>query len=272
MRASHEARNLNICIYCVVDFSFLSWNIQGKRHFTKTRFSKIEPFLRNARADILCLQEAHELGAQLPRFESFKGFNTVLPENERNQNVIISRFPIRTHGELEFPRFANRSLEKALWADIACDGTLMRVYNCHFAIVGVGPSCREQQLQFLLNHAEEHQGPAIICGDFNTTIPAAGIKRILTQIFHLEPNHSMRIGNQYFSEDERYPFARAAEKHGFREATDITKATWRIAPLRWELFKVKLDWMFVRNVETRHVALSPYISDHRAIYAECSVA
>ncbi len=252
-----------------MQFSVLTWNIHGKRHITKTNFAKVVPALESLRTDILCLQEAQEARDRLHKIRALWGFEQVFPSRGYNQNVILSRFPVLAHGDVVFPKLVNTWLENALWADIAVAGTVVRVYNCHFGIVGAGPSSREQQLDFICDHAESHKGPVIVCGDLNTTIPRKGLRRKLVQLFHLQPEQKMNVGGKTFDHDERYAIVKVAERRGFREVTDISQATWRVYPFDWELFSLKLDWFLVRGLDTHDVRMYPYITDHRAITAEC---
>lgn len=255
-----------------MQFSVLTWNIHGKRHITKTNFSKVLPALEGLTTDILCLQEAEEARHRLGGIRALAGFGRVFPVRGYNQNVILSRFPVLDHGDVVFPKFVNTWLENALWADIAISGGVVRIYNCHFGIVGAGPSSREQQLHYIFDHAETHVGPTIVCGDFNTIIPKEGPERKLMQLLNLESESRMNVGGEYFEHDERYALVKVAERRGFREVTDITQATWRIYPFEWEPFKLKLDWLLVKGLHTPSVVMHPYITDHRAIRAECRLA
>ena len=223
------------------------------------------------RADIVCLQEAREARDKLSRLDAFDFYERVMPQRKDDQNIILSRFAVRARGEVHFSQLASRRLQPALFADMPVDGKTLRVYNCHFGIVTVGPAAREQQLRRVIEHAAEHSGPVIICGDMNTTIPRHGLRRSMVQLFHLQPPGSVRVNGERFAGDERYAFVKVAEEWGYREATDISQSTWSIYPLKWELFKLKLDWLLVRGVETSNVVLHPYISDHKAIHADCMV-
>lgn len=255
-----------------MNFSVFDWNIQGTNYYTSVGFDKIAPVLEKTEADIYCFQEAEELMTKLADFDNLKQLYYIYPDGSQNRNLLLSRFPIVAGGDIVFPSLADKqskSLENALWADIEIDGTIVRIYNCHFEIVGVGPKERAAQLQFVLTHAKNYAEPTIICGDLNTTIPSAGMKRKIVQWFHREPNESIVIDDRSFECDERYAFVKLAEKEGFREATDISKSTWSLA-FGWELFRLKLDWFLVRNLVTSKVSLRDYVSDHRAIIAECS--
>lgn len=247
----------------------LSWNVHGRRYITKTNFKKIVPALEEHQADVLCLQEADEVRTKLHRVQALSDYDAVIPTRGFNHNIILSRFPIKKKGELEFPRMIRTRMENAIWADIQIHGRIVRIYNCHFSLIGAGPSSRERQLHFILDHADTHDGPVIVCGDFNTSIPHAGLKRTMVQLFHFQTSGKMHVEGEHFSDDERYAMVKVAEKRGFREAADITRATWRIHPFPWELFRLKLDWFLVRGIETPQVDLHPYISDHRAIHATC---
>lgn len=252
-------------------FSILSWNIHGTRHYTKTNFKKVAPSLEKAGADIFCFQEAQELREKLDDFNGLRALNRVFSKDADCNNIILSRFPVVSGGEIAFPRFTNISMEKALWTDIAAEDKIIRIYNCHFGILGAGPKQRADQLKFILADSRQHAGPVIICGDFNNTIPPAGVKRKIVQWFHKEANESLMVDGKYFYDDERYILLNIAEKEGFREATDILKSTWCLA-FGWELFNLKLDWLLVRGVITLKVSLGDYISDHRAILAECVIS
>ncbi|MFA6306586.1 MAG: endonuclease/exonuclease/phosphatase family protein [Patescibacteria group bacterium] len=253
-------------------FSVLNWNIHGTRHYTKTDFNKVTPILGKADADIFCFQEAQELRGKLNNFNRLRALDRVFPKNVNDNNIILSKFPIISSGEIAFPQFADRPLEEALWADIQIENKIIRIYNCHFGILGAGPKQRADQLKLILADSRRHDGPVIICGDFNTTIPPAGAKRKIVQWFHKEANESLFLNGKYFYGDERYVFLDIAARAGFHEATDILKSTWCIPPFGWELFNLKLDWFLVRGVEATKVSLGDYISDHRAILAECVIS
>jgi len=254
-------------------FKVLDWNIQGRKYYTSTNLSKIVPILEGVDADILCIQESQDLKKQLPNITALRSYYPVLAQNEGwNDNLILSRLPVLSSGDLSFPSTTETVLEGALWADIDVSGHVLRIYSCHMGIIGLGPKDRIRQLEHVLEHSSTHVGPAIICGDMNTTIPPAGIRRKIVQWFHREPDDSIPVNGQNFISDERYVFAEIAERAGFRESIDITKSTWCIPPLCFELFDLKLDWFLVRDVKVQNVALSDYVSDHRSVTAECTLA
>ncbi len=250
-------------------FSVVTWNIQGTKHFTHTRFDKIEPVLDQIPADILCLQEAQSIIMNPAHSGRFASVHAVLPANTIDHNVILSNLTVVSKGGIAFPFSWKKPAEKTVWITVQAGGKNVKIYNCHFAIIGIGPAERAQQLEIVIADANKHQGPVIICGDFNTTIPPAGLGRKIVQFFHREPNESIQIAGQIFLSDERYPFLKMAQREGFQEVTDITQATWCVSPLKCELFHLKLDWFLVRDLVASRVVLGDYISDHRSLLVEC---
>ncbi|MBI5421323.1 MAG: endonuclease/exonuclease/phosphatase family protein [Parcubacteria group bacterium] len=250
--------------------SILSWNIQGGPYFPQTNFKRIAPALNASSAGVLCLQESQIIQSHTALVPEPGVYHKVIPERFVDGNSIHSRFPIEAFGEIIFPSSIKLGyeFERALWADIRYGSSIIRIYNCHLAIRGVGPKERAEQFQHILLHARNHQGPTIVCGDMNTTIPMAGFRRRIVQLFHGEPNGSMQIDGKLFSEDERYPFVVLARSEGFAEAINLNSSTWSLSPrLGWEVFHLKLDWFFVRNFELPNITLGGYISDHRLVFA-----
>lgn len=249
------------------DLSILSWNIQGSPNFPRTFFWRVAPRIRQTPASVICLQEGLSILSHQERVVPFDSHQPVIGSG----NIIFSRYELVNAGTLDFPisLFPQLNLEQVAWSDLRLDTRILRLYNCHLGIRGIGPSQRAQQLGRVLAHARHHEGPAIICGDMNTTIPAAGLRRRIVQIFHSEPDGTMHVDGEPFTSDERYPFARLAEQHGFREAIDMQASTWAISPqLNWEIFDLKLDWFFVRGMDLPKITLGDYISDHRSVLAE----
>lgn len=250
-----------------MNFSLLSWNIQGTSYFTWTKFSKISPFLESSHADIFCLQEAEKLRLALDTFPRLKNLHRVLPRDSHNRNLILSAFPIRESGEIVYVTHRDRLLENTLWATVEIDGSLVKIYNCHLGIVGFGPRERAEQLRLVTRDARQHRGPVIICGDMNTTIPEPGFRRKIIQTFHRQPSESLYVDGQLVESDERYTFLNIAREEQFEEAIDIERATWGVSSLNWDLFGLKLDWLLMRELQKPHITLGDYISDHRSVHA-----
>ena len=255
-----------------MDLKILSWNIEGTKYYTSTNFKKIRPILEKIEADIFCLQEGQEFLAKLNEFQKFKDFKHIFShEDNDGLNVILSRFPIIVSGEISIPLSIKYPPGKVLWADIKVNKEIIKIYNCHFGVVSVGPLERANLLKFIFNDSKKHSGPVVICGDLNTTIPAAGLKRKIVQLFHKEKNSSLLTSGKYPKSDERYSLVNIANHSGFKEAVNISKSTWGIRSLSLELFKLKLDWFLTRNIRINKVVLGDFVSDHRSVYAEFSI-
>jgi len=264
-------------------FQVLTWNVQGIKNYTRTAFDDVAPVIDSFSADILCLQEMPRARDQLVKLKRIRAFHCCISSfNNRclqpsatpepfNHNIIVSRYPIKKWGELRFPRTITKQyLEHVTWADITIRGRTIRVYNCHLAIIGVGIRERQQQISFIFKHAHTFPGPVIICGDMNTTIPKKGIKRRLVQWLHDEPDASMIVNGRCMDGDERYSFSNLAKNFGFNDALKITESTWALPPTGYQLFNLKLDWFFTRNIRTNKILYGKYISDHKPIRVTCS--
>ena len=268
--------------------SVLSWNIMGKTWlFLDNTFfgelsrswvyKKVKIFLEQTKPDIICLQEASQyLPQKIDKYLQEIDYNLVNNENKKsNWNIIASKFPIVNSGEVFLEngdginsRRIKRYPSSCLWADCKIDKSLIRIYNCQFRIRGIGIQERIYFLNSILEHAQSTPHPVIICGDMNTTIPKQGFARKIVELVHNEPDSSMQSDGKYQPQDERFIFNSVAEKFGFQEILDLTRSTWALPYTSWELFRLKLDWFFIKNIECRKYSLGKYITDHRPIFAE----
>lgn len=260
--------------------SVVSWNIQGKINLTgHTSYRKIRRDLLRSTADIIALQECCDLDKMFQEKAIVKKYKIFVPTGHRkrvnnnpgyNHNVVLSRFPI-THGsDVVFPIWnQKRYLENATRADIKIKDKILRLYNCHLTIFRVGTATRLKQLEHILEDSKKHDGPTIICGDMNTSIPEPGWKRMLIKSAHLEPKHDLLWRGRPIKTDERELFYNKIIKHGFQEALNLHLPTW--SPIKselWQMFNLKLDWFLVKDLEVLHARLGKYISDHKAIQTE----
>ncbi len=111
----------------------------------------------------------------------------------------------------------------------------LRLFNVH--IDPHGPLYNQhQQTEAVLEHAENHVGPSVILGDFNT------------------------LSNQKAVE-----IRKLMESRGYTTPFQTSTATWRGAGLRFHA-----DWIFVRGVRVvRSGVVKPLnVSDHWPIWAE----
>ncbi|PJA92668.1 MAG: hypothetical protein CO133_01945, partial [Candidatus Komeilibacteria bacterium CG_4_9_14_3_um_filter_37_5] len=253
----------------------LSWNIQGRYYRgTYTPFIKIAPYLEKYNADVICLQEFSNAEKKLKKFLHLSEYHVYVPEKNNyseihhnyNHNVILSKYPIIAAREINFSHSINKTPDQATCVDLQINNKVWRIYNCHLAIDRVGINTRLQQLAIIIKDSTKHQGPVIICGDMNTTIPAAGWQRLIVSLWHQEPKQEMYINGQYYTNSEKYIFQQQARIHGFKETFALNKPTWSpIYSKRWEMFKLKLDWVLTKNLKVEKADLGPYLSDHRPL-------
>ncbi len=265
------------------NLSVLSWNVQGKVNITgHTLFKKIKPHLINLSSDIIALQEMCNAERMLGKIGTLKAYNIFIPELNKgrhngiprfNHNVLLSKYPILRADEIIFPSWNRKiPLENGIRADIQLNNKVLRIYNCHFAIFKVGIGTRLKQLEYILSDSRGHKGPTIICGDMNVAIPKAGFRRKIITGWHREPKREMSVNGKFIDYDEREIFNETISQHGFEEVLDLYTPTW--SPLKskhWELFKLKLDWFMVKNLEVTDIKLGDYVSDHRSIEVRCNL-
>ncbi len=116
----------------------------------------------------------------------------------------------------------------------------------------------------LVEHAKTVEGPVVICGDMNTVVPGTR-SRWLVQLWHRFPSPNPKICGQFTNLNERYYFADVARRHGFEEAGDMSKNTWRMVITNSEAFDLKLDWMLYRGLKPISCKQGEYLGDHRSI-------
>ena len=140
----------------------------------------------------------------------------------------ITRIDLPWHECAWRPRVA-----MAAWARLG--DQRLRVFNVH-----IDPHAsldgQHDQLDVVLRYAEEHAGPSVILGDFNT-----------------------------LSKEKVVETRRFMESRGYTTPFPTGTATWRGAGLRFHA-----DWIFVRDLRvTRWGVVKPFnVSDHWPVWAE----
>ncbi len=267
----------------MLHFSVLSWNIQGRLNFTGfTFFKKIKPHLLHSSADIIALQEMCDAEKILKKTQIFKQYYLFIPQlNKRthnqttgfNHNVLLSKYPILAAQEMSFPPLSKKvHVENCIRADIQITNQIVRIYNCHFPIYKTGVLTRLKQLEYILSDAVTHNGPTIICGDMNITIPKKGWNRKVIRLWHKVPKKELSVNGNFIDYDERELFNKTIDQHGFKEMLDLYTPTW--SPLKssiWQTFGLKLDWFIVKNLGATNYTLGTYVSDHRSIEVRCQI-
>jgi endonuclease/exonuclease/phosphatase family metal-dependent hydrolase len=153
--------------------------------------------------------------------------------------ALLSRLPLSEIERIDLPwhQCAWRP-RLAMSATVELGGQRVRLFNVH--VDPHGPlDNQHQQVEALLEHAEQHGAPRVIMGDFNT----------------LSKQKAMEIRRLLESRDYSTPFPTGT-------------ATWRGAGLRYHA-----DWIFVNglNVKRWGVVKPLNVSDHWPIWAEVSL-
>ena len=151
--------------------------------------------------------------------------------------AIISRVPLEEVTRIDLPwHDCPWRPRLAMAASVPLATTRLRLFNVH--IDPHGPlDNQHQQTEAVLKKAEEHDGPTVILGDFNT----------------LSKQKAIEIRN-------------LMESHGFSTPFPNNIATWRGAGV----VRFHADWIFVRGVGVnRWGVVKPLnVSDHWPIWAE----
>ncbi len=262
--------------------SLLTWNVMGHSPM-RVLFDRVVPELKRYNADIMCLQEGPDTKHEYEELLRLRK-DTVLssaklfsPEGGWHRNYITTTLPVESSDDLHLslpsdcgadPRESNGY---AMWADVLVGDVLVRVYNCHLRIRGVGITERLYAIAQVFEHAKVFSGPVVICGDMNTTLAQSPISRMVISKFHDLPPYADHIAGEKYKQDERHVFHKAATEAGYRAVFDITKNTWAIPPTPIELFRLKLDWVLIKDMSIIASKAGGYITDHRALYAELAV-
>ena len=153
--------------------------------------------------------------------------------------ALISRVPLAEITRIDLPWHDCAWRPRlAIGVTVRLGQKKLRLFNAH--IDPHGPlDNQHQQLETVLEHADRHDGPRVILGDFNT----------------LSKRKAVESG-------------RLMKSHGYATPFPTGTATWRGAGLRFHA-----DWIFVRGVRvTRWGVAKPLnVSDHWPIWAEISI-
>jgi endonuclease/exonuclease/phosphatase family metal-dependent hydrolase len=184
------------------------------------------------------------VGAGLPRGikpkqrEWWLNFEEQIAVDEESDTgvALLGRVPLQEITRIDLPWHDCAWRPRlAMAATIEFAGSRVRLFNAH--IDPHGPlDNQHQQTEAVLEQAQQHDGPTVILGDFNT------------------------LSKQKASE-----IRRLMESHDFSTPFPTSIATWRGAGLRFHA-----DWIFVRGVRVNRwgVAKPLNVSDHWPIWAE----
>ena len=162
----------------------VTFNVEFARHVgAAIRLLQEDEALRDA--DVLCLQEMDEAGAQAIADSVGLNFvyypSTVHPVSNRDfGNAVLSRYPIEDDRKILMPhrqRFRH-TVRSATAVTIRVGDRRLRVYSIHIAtFVGNGPRARREQLAAVLADADGYP-QVVVAGDFNSaSVPDIALRR-----------------------------------------------------------------------------------------------
>lgn len=255
-----------------------TWQILERLHLSNLSrtiiYSKISKYLQETPVDIALFQEATqytplgiktmltEKGLQIiPSVQNWSSIQAANIKYFKKGIVPLKAYPLpKSNG------FLKPIPSECQWVEYKVNNTRLRIYNCQLQIRGIGIKERLAILEKIMTHSKSLKYPVVVCGDMNTTITKSGIGRKFIQFIHNEPSTSMY--DEYLKCmdcDERVYFSKAAAKYGFQDVVPLNTTTWALPYTSLELFDLKLDWFFVKNIQYQRYELGPYITDHRPI-------
>jgi endonuclease/exonuclease/phosphatase family metal-dependent hydrolase len=153
--------------------------------------------------------------------------------------ALLSRLPLEEITRIDLPWHDCAWRPRlAMGVTINFGAERLRLFNAH--IDPHGPlDNQHQQIEAVLEHADRHDGPRVILGDFNT-----------------------------LSKEKAVEFRRLMESRGYTTPFPTGTSTWRGAGLRFHA-----DWIFVRGVRVlRWGVVKPLnVSDHWPIWGEVAI-
>ncbi len=197
-------------------------------------------------ADALGLPYVH-VGAGIPRGvkpkqrEWWLNFEEQIALHDAGDTgvALLSRIPLEEITRIDLPwHDCPWRPRVAMGVTITCGAEKLRLFNAH--IDPHGPlGNQHQQIEAVLAHADRHDGPSVVLGDFNT-----------------------------LSNEKAVEIRRLMESRGYTTPFQTGTATWRGAGLRFHA-----DWIFVRGVRAMRwgVAKPLNVSDHWPVWAEITL-
>jgi endonuclease/exonuclease/phosphatase family metal-dependent hydrolase len=150
--------------------------------------------------------------------------------------ALLSRLPLQDIERIDLPWHECAWRPRlAMGATVEFGGQRVRLFNVHVDPHGPVDN-QHQQLEALLENAEQYPGPRVICGDFNT-----------------------------LSRQKAVEIRKLLESRGYATPFPTGTPTWRGAGLRFHA-----DWIFVKGLRIKRwgVVKPLTVSDHWPIWAE----
>ncbi len=217
-----------------------------------------------ADADIFILQEVHRVETTgvatcSPACELAKhlGYHAIYAPGHMQGDgsdgvAVVSRIPLKSAEVIELPYFnvhVNSGRRIALAVTLELEGKPVTVYAVHLDN-RINLPARAKQLAPVLDHANRHDTPVIIAGDFNTS-PFTWVTGVIPVLTGTQDDHLERL----------------VRAQGF--ATPVTRS----GPTHHHLW-MKLDGIYTRGFQTTafSTATAKDVSDHLALWATLRVA
>lgn len=211
------------------------WNLHNQKNYFENdnQAAIVQQFHDTSlsASDVISLQEVKNKSTMT---ELASQFNYQLTGG---RNALLARYPVINQGIVS----AESKGETAFWSDIQIKDTLLRVYSVHLSFKQQGSAfiaaVRGDEVQQIIHHASDFNGPVIISGDFNT----------------------LSLFSPDFSQIPVFSNLKAA---GYQSARPLGACDSQI-PLGEQ------DWIFYKNARALRYVCGNYAgSDHRWIQAE----
>lgn len=211
------------------DLTVMSYNIhflQGLGDYNAKEAARISklmiPFLKKqGPPTILCAQETYKDNTDLIRKEL--GYLYVYTHKNKKSATIFSKLPIKAQGDIPFPN----SYNAGIWADIAVDSDIIRVFCIHLETNKVtkdaqslvdnpqiekemwydirsmlrkykrAAKARAQQARQIAELVRESPYPVMVCGDFNDSPQSYAYKTIADDLTDAFKEKGAGIGTTY---------------------------------------------------------------------------
>jgi endonuclease/exonuclease/phosphatase family metal-dependent hydrolase len=218
-----------------------------------------DPALANA--DIFILQEVHRVETAATKLSPCSpacvlakqlGYHAIYAPGHMQGDgsdgvAVVSRIPLKSAEVIELPYFNvhyNSGRRVALAVTLEHQGKPLTIYAVHLDN-RINVADRAKQMLPVLEHANRHDTPVIIAGDFNTS-PFTWVSGVIPVLTTTQDNN----------------FERLVRAHGF--ATPVKDS----GPTHHHLW-MKLDGIYTRGFDTTSFATAKArdVSDHLALWA-----